>query len=183
MAEVFRLDAGAFDHLLLALDPDRDRAGVAYEDLRQRLIVMLQWWGSNRAEELADATFDRVARKLTEGAEVPRESFVAYVRGVARLIHVETFRHREHDQLDGNADVASHDDADDRPLVCLDGCLESLDENDRSLVMDYYATGIKTEGRQEIARKKGITYAALRIRTCRLRDRLEGCVNGCLDRR
>src|SRR4029079_2064984 len=65
------LTGEAFELLLAALHPERERAAAAYEQLRERTIGLLRWWGASRPEELTDETLDRVARKLAEGAPVP----------------------------------------------------------------------------------------------------------------
>ena len=88
----WRLTPTAFDRLLQALDSDRDRAALAYEQLRRRIVGLMRWWGALPAEELADQTLDRVARKLEEGAPIQPGSFGAYVRGVARMIFYEWSR-------------------------------------------------------------------------------------------
>src|SRR6185295_1605233 len=88
------LTGEAFELLLAALHPERGRAAAAYEQLRERTIGLLRWWGASRPEELTDETLDRVARKLAEGAPVPDGSLGAYVRGVARLVFYEAGRER-----------------------------------------------------------------------------------------
>src|SRR4051794_15409493 len=94
------VSAEAFQRLLGALDAERDRAASAYEQLRERTIGLLRWWGAPDAEDLADLTFDRVARKLDEGAVVPQSSLGAYVRGVARMIFYEARRRPQIDARD-----------------------------------------------------------------------------------
>jgi DNA-directed RNA polymerase specialized sigma24 family protein len=174
--------AAAFDRLLLALDPDRDRAGLAYERLRARLIGLLEWWGAHHAEELADQTFDRVARKLEQGANVPSESIAAYVRGVARMMFHESRRAPSTQQLSEHDERPSIEETDeDEPaLVCLDRCLDELAPAERTLVLGYYGSGKKADARQQLADAHHISLVALRIRTCRIRQRLEQCVSTCL---
>src|SRR6185436_10659829 len=82
----------ALERLLAALDPDPQRAALEYERFRTRLIGLLRWWGAVDAADLADRTLDRVARKLEQGADVPGDSLAAYVRGVARMVYVESAR-------------------------------------------------------------------------------------------
>src|SRR5438046_5295887 len=55
-----------FDRLLFWLDPDQERAGVVYEKIRWRLIAILASRGCPIAEELADETIDRVARRVAD---------------------------------------------------------------------------------------------------------------------
>ena len=39
------LDAAGLEKLLAFLDPDRDVAAEKYEDIRRRLVKLLQWRG------------------------------------------------------------------------------------------------------------------------------------------
>jgi DNA-directed RNA polymerase specialized sigma24 family protein len=166
------LTPGAFDGLLAALDPDRERAAAAYERLRERLIGLLRWWGGSQPEELADETLDRVARKLEAGAEVPGESLGAYVRGVGRMVfHEWTRRPRpEHAAIEVAAMVGGDDH---QALTDLDGCLAALAPDDRRLLLRYYGEGRAADVRRRLADEMGLSPTALRIRAHRLRVRIE----------
>ncbi len=178
----WRLTKGAFDRLLKTLDRDRERAALAYEDLRERIMGLLQWWGAGRAAELADETLDRVAQKLEEGAVIADGSLGAYVRGVARMVFYESTREPS-EQLSDRELVSPATDDSEAALVCLDRCLASLAHDERKLVLRYYDNGRRAELRQRIADEMKISMSALRIRTHRLRDRLERCVTACLEQR
>jgi len=93
------LDSPAFEKLLAALAPDRDRAALEYAQLRKRLSGLLRWWGASSSDELADEALDRVARKLQEGARIADGSLGAYVRGVARMIFLESSRRAQPGRL------------------------------------------------------------------------------------
>jgi DNA-directed RNA polymerase specialized sigma24 family protein len=173
------LTADTFERLLEALDPDRERAAVAYERLRDRTVGLLRWWGSPAAEQLADDTLDRVARKLLEGAQIRPGSLGAYVRGVARLVYYESTREplepltgREPEMVAANGEADAAD--------CLDRCLAAWDAADRDLLLRYYDAGKASDIRKQIADGLRISATALRIRTHRLRARLERCVAECL---
>jgi DNA-directed RNA polymerase specialized sigma24 family protein len=169
---------GAFDRLLTALDADRDRAGAAYEHLRDRTAGLLRWWGATDPEDLADLTLDRVARKLEEGATIADGSFGAYVRGVARMIFYES-RRRPHVQPGDAGYLAPPPSSDPDLLACLDSCLDRLNPGDRSTVLRYYGEGKLSEVRRRLAAELGVTMTALRIRAHRLRVQLERCVVAC----
>jgi DNA-directed RNA polymerase specialized sigma24 family protein len=176
------LTPGAFDGLLAALDADRDRAAVAYERLRDRLIGLLRWWGATQPEELADQTLDRVARKLEGGADVPNESIGAYVRGVGRMVfHEWTRRPRpEHAAIEVAAMAAGDDDH--QALTELDACLAALAADDRRLLLRYYGDGRAADVRRKLADELGLSPTALRIRAHRIRARIEAAVKhspGC----
>jgi len=172
---------GAFDRLLTALHADRESAGTAYERLRERTAGLLRWWGAIDAEELADLTLDRVARKLDEGATISEGSFGAYVRGVARMIFYES-RRRPQIQPGDAAYLAPPPSTDPDLLNCLESCLGALDPDDRSTVLRYYADGKLSEVRRQLAEDLGLTMTALRIRAHRLRVQLERCVVACRER-
>jgi DNA-directed RNA polymerase specialized sigma24 family protein len=173
------LTADTFERLLDALDPDRDRAAAAYERLRYRIIGLLRWWGSPAAEQLADDTLDRVARKLQEGAQIPLGSLGAYVRGVARLVFYESTR-EPLAPLNGREPEPAPPSELSAAADCLDRCLAAWGAADRDLLLRYYDAGKASDIRKQIADELGISATALRIRTHRLRTRLERCVAACL---
>jgi DNA-directed RNA polymerase specialized sigma24 family protein len=178
----WNLSGPAFERLLGALDPDRERAALAYEQLRERVGGLLQWWGSSRAAELADETLDRVARKLEEGAVIAPGSLGAYVRGVARMVLRESARHAEVPLGDRELNAPDKEENVEAALQCLDRCLDTLGAEDRRTVLRYYEGSRHAETRQKIADGLSISMTALRIRVHRLRERLEECVTGCLER-
>jgi DNA-directed RNA polymerase specialized sigma24 family protein len=167
------LTSPAFERLLAALDADRDRAALAYERLRERVIGLLRWWGAASPEELADETLDRVARKLEAGADIPDGSLGAYVRGVARMVFHEWTRRPRAAQ--GTVDVAAapRDGSESAALDQLDACLDALDPAERGLLLKYYGEGRLADVRRHLAGELGLTQTALRIRAHRLRVRIE----------
>ncbi len=181
--DTWTLTAAAFERLLTLLHPERDKAAVEYERLRDRITGLLGWWGSPRAAELADETLDRVARKLDEGAEVRTGSLGAYVRGVARMVFYESSRQQQTDPLPPDLDlsVPVTDEEQSPALVCFDQCLAKLSAADRKNLLRYYDdAGERTmDARRKLADELGISTNVLRVRMHRLRDRLEQCVAGC----
>src|SRR5215467_5862857 len=80
-----------FESLLLRLDPDRNRAGEKYEDIRWKLIRFFQWSSCVHAEDWVDETFNRVAEKLiTESRQI--QDVTAFVWGVAKRVRHEALR-------------------------------------------------------------------------------------------
>jgi DNA-directed RNA polymerase specialized sigma24 family protein len=177
------LTSDAFERLLSTLAPERDSAAVKYEHLRQRTIGLLSWWGASKPEELADETFDRVARKLAEGAPIPPESLGAFVRGVARRVFYESGRER-FAPLTGREEASPLQSSDlEAASECLDTCLGSLAAADRTLLIRYYGAGPTADLRRRMADELQISMTALRIRTHRLRASLERCLTACLGRK
>ena len=173
--------ADAFERFLTALDPDRARAASAYERLRQRTTGLLHWWGAPDAEDLADETLDRVARKVEDGAAIPKGSLGAHVRGVARLVFYER-RRRPRLHAHDLTLVAAPPPSETAALRCLDSCLDSLDRPERHLVLGYYGDGKSADVRRRLAADLGLSMTALRIRAHRVRAQLETCVRACTGR-
>jgi DNA-directed RNA polymerase specialized sigma24 family protein len=147
-------------------------------------VGLQRWWGAPNSDALADITLDRVARKLEEGAEIGEGSFGAYVRGVARMVFHEAVRQEQRVRASELGALQIHPSATNETFggafTCLDRCLPQLAEQERKLVLSYYGEGKKDDVRRRLAAELGISSTALRIRTCRLRERLERCVKGCL---
>jgi DNA-directed RNA polymerase specialized sigma24 family protein len=175
------LDTQAFERLLAALDDDRQRAALVYEQLRRRLIGLLQWWGAHAADELADETLDRMARKLDEGAVIASGSIGAYARGIARLVYYEWTRRPRSQPVEIDPPAVAPSEAEGAALTCFDRCLASLDAGERQLVLRYYDAGKAKDVRRRLADDAGISITALRIRVHRLRERLEQCTRQCLE--
>jgi DNA-directed RNA polymerase specialized sigma24 family protein len=192
------LSQDAFDALLKRLDPDRERAAVQYEHIRRALIMFFESRGSSTADEHADTTINRAARRLIEGKEIHVENPVSYFYGVARNVLKESWDAlaRNRSGLAGALEArVSVDPQAERELwlerqrresrlECLDGCLRGLTAEHRDLIAAYYQgeAGAKVENRQRLADRIGIPINALRIRALRIRERLEDCVGRCMER-
>ncbi len=187
------LTGPAFDDLLAALDADRVRAADTYERIRQRLTKLFEWRGCLNADELTDRTFDRVARRLSDGATITTADAYLFCHGVALNVLREHWRSPAR-----RADVILPDDSrlvaldasraaesaaarieHERLLDRLASCLDALPPESRRLVAAYHLreTG-QIAARKAIAADLGLPLNALRIRVFRLRQALERCVAG-----
>ncbi len=182
------LNAPAFQRLLARLDADPARAGERYEDLRRTLVRFFEWRGAPFPEDHADETFDRVARRLDEGIAI--ENLGGYCYNVARLIFLETLKDPDtrRTDLDMAPPLAAPDDqhaatAKEARLDCLDRCLRALPADNREVILTYYRDEkrARIDSRRDLAARLGIKVEALANRAQRLRDKLERCVNACLD--
>ena len=176
-----------FDRLLLSLNPDRERAGEEYELLRLKLLEYFRSRASLRAEDLADETLNRLAKKIAEGEEV--RDVLRYCYGLARWVWMEYWKKPE-------AHPMSFDDLPVRPFVapdlltlkedeaCCRHCLRQLLSGERDLVIEYWVHENQThyEARREMAERMRISLTALRIRISRIKDKLESCYSDCLER-
>ncbi len=186
----WELTAEAFARLLAGFDANPERAAAQYESLRLALVKFFDWQSAMFPEELADETFNRVARKLDEGVEL--QNATTYCHGVARLVLLESRKRAEHrraefDEAINVADPREADETadDDERRRCFDRCLNELPPENRRLVLSYYQHDKrqKIDGRQALADQLGLPLNALRSRVQRIRDRLEQCVRQCLARK
>ena len=184
------LTADKFAKLLARLDPDRERAGERYEDLRRTLTRFFEWRNAPFPEEQTDEVFNRIARKLFEGVEI--RNIGSYCYEVARLVCLEALKGRDSKRasLDHSHDVAVVDRADEEReselrLACLEDCLDSLTIKSRELIVAYYQDNKRDriERRKSLAASFGLQREALANRAQRLRDKLEQCVKSCLRRK
>jgi len=184
------LTADIFAKLLARLDPDRERAGERYEDLRRTLTRFFEWRNAPFPEEQTDEVFNRIARKLFEGVEI--RNIGSYCYEVARLVCLEALKGRDSKRasLDHSHDVAVVDRADEEReneirLSCLEDCLDSLPIENRELIVEYYKESkrVRIERRKSLAASLGLQREALANRAQRLRDKLEQCVKSCLRRK
>lgn len=179
------LTSEGLEALLAFLDPDRDRAGAQYEAIRRRLARLFEWRGFGNAEDLADETINRVARRIQEGIEVRSTDPYGYFCGVAHLVSKEVARRvaRERAAFEKDewqpAPSVDEPDEDDR-LACLRHCLERLPDDQRILVLRYHQEDDHIRSRQMLSQELGVPMNALRIRVHRVRRKLEECVAKCL---
>ena len=181
----FVLSQSSFDQFLAVLDTDRDLAGQKYETLRKRIVKFFEWRACQFPDDLADETLDRFMKKVALGVEI--DDHVNYAYGVARLVYLEAWKQ----QVKERAVVVNmptmrvvEDDDEDIRYTCLERCLKELPDNSREMILSYYRDDkqAKIDHRKTIAEKFNISLNALRIKTLRLRAKLEQCVQMCLQR-
>lgn len=175
----------AFDTLLAGLDSDRDRAAEKYEVLRCKLIRMFEWRNCPLPDVHADDALNIVARRIQEGETVG--DVTNYAHGVARMLCLE-LKKKQGIELGASADLRQsmllgEEDEETKLLhECLEECLGKLPHESREMILGYYQ-GVKQgkiAQRRVIAEKFDITLNVLRIKTCRIRAKLENCINDCL---
>jgi len=169
-----------FDRLLDWLDPDSDQAGVVYEKIRWRLIAILASRGCAFPEELADDTIDRVARRVVDIQQTYVGDKARYFLGVMNNVHHEYLKRPIMPRpLDLDNDV----EAKERTHACLDKCLDKLAPHSRVLIERYYAENkqAKIDLRKRLAGEFGIGLNTLRLRALRIREKLQVCIEQCLE--
>ena len=183
------LTAEAFGLLLVRLDENESVAAGKYEELRLKLIKFFIWQrrcAESEADALADETLDRVSVKLARNIEINNVN--AYALEVSRFVWLEYIRNKKEigygDDLPEIAVPPETAEESDWRLACLRKCLieVSRNESERRLIIGYYGaeTGEKNKNqRKNLAEKLGLTMNTLKVKACRLRERLERCINDC----
>ena len=168
-----------FDQLLRWLDPDPYRSGLTYEKIRSRLIAILASRGCPGAEELADETIDRVARRVVDIRDAYVGDKATYFLGVMNNVHHEFLKRPMLPRP-----VEHGDDAElkERTHACLERCLDKLTDKSRQMIERYYAEDrqAKIDLRKRIAEEFGISLGTLRLRALRIRQKLQACIEQCL---
>lgn len=194
------VDAEQFGALLDCLDADRERAWTIYAGVRERLTRFFADKNCQTPVECADDALDRAARKLAGGAQVTTGDPYLYILGIAynvlreywkdaerKTIELEALapaRHPAHDPSEERRDEEERSER-ERRLDCLARCLAEQTPEQRAFLAAYHtgASGAeRIEGRRRLAAELGVELNALRIRACRVRDRLEKCLRACLAR-
>lgn len=187
------LTPAAFARLLAAFDAfNESKAAQEYEAARARLIKLFRWRNIADAEDAADETLNRVARKLEEG-EIVRD-ISAFISGIARFVILEKFKNRERQNIpleDAPPDAfvvkppETGETYDIQRLDCFNRCLRDLPEEMRQTVIEYYNAGedgsVRITHRKLMAERLGLEINALRNRALRARAKLEGCIQGCVN--
>jgi DNA-directed RNA polymerase specialized sigma24 family protein len=183
----------AFRRFLEWLDEGKESHGERYLEMRRRLARYFDRRNCLSADELADETLNRVARRLDEQGVITEASPARYCYIVAKFVFLEHVRQahpqvsaRESDFSDvvtagAGRSALDAPEAEQKMLECLELCLEKLLPGDRDLILEYYRgeQREKIQRRRELAERLGLTTNAVSIRACRIRDRLEECVKRC----
>jgi DNA-directed RNA polymerase specialized sigma24 family protein len=180
MSKDWILSQECFDALLDWLDSKREQAGIKYEEIRSSLIKMFSSRGISEAEDLADETINRVARKLNEIEKEFEGDPARYFFGVGNKVYLEYLR-RKLPQLPPLS--TSDSERVELEYSCLERCINRLSVSNRNLLLRYYgAEGrAKIDQRRLLADELGIAPNALRIRAFRIRTSLQKCVEKCVE--
>jgi hypothetical protein len=185
----WQLDDVSLAALLRALGEDVEQASRRYASLRERLSRYFEWNRVDNADELADETLDRLARRIgrTEAASeeaVERPEYFAV--GIARLVLYEQRRRQmraeellqrvrqesETDRVERRAQEQRH--AEERAALLEKG-MEEMSQEQQELIRRYYSVEGRTmiDARKRLAEEMGISVNALRNRALRIRAELE----------
>lgn len=175
-----------FEGLLNWLDADRERAGRKYESIRSRLIKIFYARGCHLAEELADETIDRVARKTEDFHGSYQGDQALYFYAVAKIILLEYSRIPKPAALpDISAEEKSDPEEIEHYYECLEKCLQSFMPVQREFISRYYREEkrAKIKERRILEQELGVSNKVLRMRAFRIKKILQKCVVGCVEER
>jgi DNA-directed RNA polymerase specialized sigma24 family protein len=170
-----------FDGLLLWLDPDRDRAGQLYGEIQGKLIKIFARRGCPIADELADETINRVAKKLAEIQDSYVGDPALYFYGVGNKVFLEYVRKRPEPLPLPTPEPPERIES---SYQCLEKCLAQAPPSSRNLFLEYFRLEKpdKIEHRRALAQRLGISINALRTRAHRIRTALQQCLAECVER-
>jgi DNA-directed RNA polymerase specialized sigma24 family protein len=186
MKKGFHLGQSEFDALLNLLSPDRDEAGVVYERVRLGLFRYFRYKGCADPADLVDETFNRVAVRTEKFDSASNLTPERYFYGFAGLIAKEHKRKTarlsplDGSEANGHAAITSSSDG-ERELICLEGCLGTLDADDRELITEYHSLEgqARIDLRHRICGRLSLTPTALYVKMSRIRKRLKRCIEDC----
>lgn len=181
----------SFQALLRWLGPDDHNSGLAYEQVRQRLIRLFTCRGCSVPEELTDDTIDRVINNLEKLQFRYQGDPALYFFGVARNVYFEWLRRErryvmesvEEKTVDEYRESTARSIQVERQHACLEKCLQKLPAEKRTLLLQYYRyeSGGKIDQRKVLAEESGLGLNAMRIQIYRLRGWVSECINKCLE--
>lgn len=175
-----------FDEFLSWLSPDREEAGMKYEELRRKLVKHFSRGGCHVPDELADETLDRASKSVAEGKVDRSVDPNAYCFGIARNVLREYWRRPQPDDQDHDFPfVETEPTWSERELACLDKCWAQLSVHHRDLLTGWHQCGKgqeKIEAHKKMAEQEDCGMNTLRTRIHRIQNSLRDCVTACLRR-
>lgn len=168
-----------FERLLALFGPGEAAREERYRQLRRKLVLFFENRGCPFPEDLADEVVERAARRLEDGVLLRTENPDLYCHGVAALVYREFLHDRRADERRSLAALSFlHRQAGSRSeaharLDCLDECLSRLSAGERRLLLAYYDGDDLIEKRRRMCRDLSVSANTLRLRTFRLRQKVE----------
>ena len=181
-------DENPYELFLSWLSPDRGSAEIKYNNIRRRLVVLLDLRGCSFSEDVADEAIFRFVRRLPAMADsFTTNDPIPYLYTTAYHVHLEQSRRRFQSLPDDASGLAQpeaeEEDVEEKQLhQCLDRCLGGMDEKERKMALAYYQweKRDKIGSRKALASRLGISTNALRIKVYHIRNALQSCIEECL---
>jgi DNA-directed RNA polymerase specialized sigma24 family protein len=154
-------DPADLHHLLNWLGEDTTTGARQYIEVHRKLASLFALRGCESPEALADETLDRTARAILAPGFTFRGKPIAYLRGVARNVYLESLRRHRPISLGTLPEAAglysaTASDEVESLFECLDRCLAKLPGERRALLLRYYAgkNPAKSTGAPGLRRRK-----------------------------
>lgn len=183
----------AFKKLLEWFDEGENSDGQKYLEIRGRLVSYFDRKNCLNPDELADETLNRVARRIEE-EQIQTETPAKFCYLTARFVFLESLREKEKTNVSLDAagqnvpsaqtSIKENEELQlkEKRLSCLENCVGQLEAENRELIIGYYfgKERVKIENRRALAEKLSLSVNALSVRACRIRHKLEKCVEKCI---
>jgi DNA-directed RNA polymerase specialized sigma24 family protein len=181
MSDDWTIDEEDFVRLLGLLAPDSDAAAQRFVGIWRNLVRTFAGRRCHEAEDVADETMFRVARK-TRTLKKFEGDFALYIYRVGSFVYREW--RRRNDRTRPPEPPPTPEPPDEELLDCLDRCLDALTAEEREVAVEYYRfTGReRIDNRKRLGEKFNFSPNALRIKAHKLRAQLRECVERCLGR-
>jgi DNA-directed RNA polymerase specialized sigma24 family protein len=175
------LTEAAFARLLAWLDGDQTRAGQKYEEIRRSLMKFFEYRGCLTPDEHTDETIDRVARRISEGVEVLTDNPFLYFYGVALRV-LQEYQRKQAMRPPEPPPAPDAPEVVEIRLQCMERCFGALPAETREMIAEYCKGEKrgKTENRNTLAGRMGVSLNTLRIRVHRIRAQLDDCMRECV---
>lgn len=183
MTKIKEVTRENFEIFLKWLNPEPEKAGNEYERLRFRLITFFSSRRCLYADELADATLNRTVEKVSTLNAETIENKTSYVYAIAKYVYLESLRKEKiFLNIDETKVAAENVEKLDFSGECLDKCLGKLEFGQRKFILEYFS---ESKARKVALHKKKaveleINPTALRMRACRIKQKLSVCVKDCM---
>ncbi len=191
------LTAVGYERLLQLLSNDEKTAGERFFMLRGKLLTFFEGRRLSPAEDLADEVFERVARIIERGEEI--RDVNKYVFGVARFVALEAFQKTpsasKEEMIERRSKMPAGltfdrqketNECSDLMRSCMRNCLLQINEEKRTLLLNYYeideSTGNHIKQRKKLASQHNKSIGALQKEICLLRQHLSRCAHDCIER-
>jgi RNA polymerase sigma factor (sigma-70 family) len=170
-----------FNRLLEWLDPNRERAGVKFEEIRGKVTKTLVRRQCYAGEELWDETYCRVSHRVQDVAPTYVGDPALYFYGVAKRVFLEWVKRPPVPNPPPLPDGDEDEDV-ERIHACLHDCLNKLDANSRTVILKYFQheKRAKIDSRKQLASSEGVTLNTLRMQVHRNIAKLRECIAHCL---
>jgi RNA polymerase sigma factor (sigma-70 family) len=160
---------GEDDRFINLLSDDPERARCEYIALRRKLVFYFRNNGVTDPENLADQSMMIAYDHVRNGQEITT-TIGGFCYGIARNVLSDHRRKKSTQEMQQEAAPEASFDTwkQIEARIMLEQCLSELASEDRQLLVEYF-----TKDREALARRMGLSAAALRVKIHRIRQKIE----------